>query len=236
MLIKIPPRIFLIASLGIIACLSIMNFLGMYGTFVLGKLGGYGLIDMFTLNAEANVPTNFSTRLLLAAAVLLALVAKSSKLQKSDHFIHWATLSALCFFLSLDEFAQIHELLDEHRGWTEGLFDASGALVGPWVVLYGGLALVVLTLFARFFWELPRKYQFIFGTAAAMFLSAALGIEMIGAMVWESEGPSWRFFIINSVEEIFEMTAITILITGLLMYLEEHASRLTITFGAANQR
>jgi hypothetical protein len=234
MQIKIPPRIFLIASLGIIACLSIMNFLGMYGTFVLGKLGGYGLIDMFTLNAEANVPTYFSTALLLAAAVLLALVAKSSKMRNSDHFRHWSVLSGLCLFLSLDEFAQIHELLDEHRGWSEGLFDASGALVGPWVVLYGGLALLVLSLFARFFWQLPKKYKLIFGIAAAMFLTAAIGIEMFGATVWESEGASWRFELINSIEEIFEMTSITILITGLLMYLEEHSSRLTITFGAAN--
>jgi hypothetical protein len=226
----IEPRRYLVVTLAIVAILTGLNFLGLYGTFGLGKEGGFGLIDMFKLNAEGNVPTYFSTLLLLTSALLFALVGGITVSKREPFAYRWCLLGLIFLFLSLDEFAQIHELLDEHRRWTDGVFEPSGALIGPWVVAYGALVLAVGVSYLTFYWNLPRRFQIIFGVAAAMYVGAAIGIEMIGATVWVVERASLKFEIINSIEEVLEMTAIALLNYGLLSYLKERSVSLLIRF------
>lgn len=83
-------------------------------------------------------------------------------------------------------------MLDHNRGWTEGIIIAEGALIGPWVVVYGILVLLFLLSYLGFFLSFPRKYIFIFFFAGVIFVLGAIGVEMIGGVEWTCKPPRFR--------------------------------------------
>ena len=127
-------------------------------------------------------------------------------------------MSAL--FVAVDEGAQIHELLDRNPQWTAGLFEARGALDGPWVVVYGALALGFCVGLTRFFLHLPPRYKLLFSLGAGPFVGASIGLEMLGAQVSTSAGKSLLYEGVNAVEEVIEMAAVTLINASLLSYLQ----------------
>ena len=73
--------------------------------------------NRFDLNGEANIPTWYSTELLFAiSASSLILYALSATDRQSRKF--WLVFGCVYGFLSLDEAARLHEVIDKHIKWV----------------------------------------------------------------------------------------------------------------------
>ncbi len=126
----------------IVIFLTLAHIGGQFSTYYLGYDNIFGLIPMFNLNSEENIPALFSTLLLLFSSILLALIAFAVKKSSAPHFYYWLGLSLIFLFLSMDESLSIHE------GSTRPLrkaLDTSGPLFYAWVIPYS-IALLALTL------------------------------------------------------------------------------------------
>ena len=107
------------------------------------QVGIYGFgakkhwLDSLNMDRELNLPTLFSSALLLMAALLMQRLGQSSdRIATKD----WRLLSKIFIFLALDEALQIHEILI-----IPGLrHQVHPALASTWVVPYAVLALILL--------------------------------------------------------------------------------------------
>ncbi len=219
--LTIRPRTIAAALLSVIAVLSVLNALTLVAEFGFGHDYVKGLSPMFRLNAEGNIPTFFSALLLLSAAAICAAVAIAARRTGGRDWTGWAGLAAIALFLTLDEAAQIHELLDRNRGWAESFVRTEGVFLGPWVIAYSALVLIVAVVYLPMFLRFASRYRRLFATAAALYVGGAIGVEMIGATQWSLDGDLLAFEVINSIEEMMEMTALTIAIYALVSYAQE---------------
>lgn len=228
MKITIRPHPYLAIMVPVVAFLSLLGAAGLYSRFALGHDSVYGLVQMFLLNYEGNIPTFVSSTNLTLCGLLLLVIAACTRQAGQRFSLAWGLLGLLALFLAVDEAAQIHELLDRHEQWIHGLFKATGVLTGPWVVVYGGLVIAVVIGFAGFFWHLPRKYQWLFAISAFVYVGAAIGLEMLAAQIWDENHNDLIFECTAWVEEVLEMSAVVFLNFSLLSYLEQIHGPLTI--------
>ena len=175
------------------------------------------LFSLFFIDGEGNVPAIFSTWLFLINALLFLIVWKAACLAGDSHKI-WLFLSSVFVFLALDESISIHERLINPLRETLG---ATGIFYYTWIIPYG-IGVVLLSIFAiPVFWRMQKKIRFWFGLAAAIYLFAAIGLEMISGkylvMMNEKKDIVWIFMI--TLEESLEMVGLIILVYALLLLL-----------------
>jgi len=114
----------IVRVLGVVALLLILaSAVTQFVSYVTGRDGIYGLVPLFNLDAEQNIPSFFSTFLLLFADLLLWIIAILKKNHKAAHVSEWIVLSVGFFIMAVDESASIHELLDRplHMVLGEGI-------------------------------------------------------------------------------------------------------------------
>jgi hypothetical protein len=180
-----------------------------------------GLIAAFDMNREANVPTLFSTLLLLAVGFLLWVIARGKKEQSGDYYWHWKLLSIVFFYLAVDEAVGIHELLIVP---LRTLLNAGGVLYFTWVI--PGLA-VVLGLglyYLKFIMHLTTVDRFRFVVAGVMYVGGAIGVEMIGGHYYwmTNRAKDLNYTLITTLEESLEMAGLTLFIFALLDHMARH--------------
>src|SRR5512142_3285394 len=94
-----------------------------------------GLLPLFDFWLEQNVPTLFSTLILVAASALLYYVHVLKRQQDPKATRHWQFLSWAFLYLAVDEFAELHEKLSKPTqritGFLPGSFEHWG-----WVAPY----------------------------------------------------------------------------------------------------
>lgn len=219
--IAVTPRKTAIYLFAVMAVFSVLNIVTLILEFGFGYDWAKGFVPLFRLNVEANPPTIFSAFLLFSVAYLFAAIAKEKRSTNAAFAKRWTILAGIALFMVFDEAFMIHELLNEYRGWTNGLFNPTGYLVGPWVVIYGTIVLAFAALFFPLFLNLPMRYRLLFGGAGVMFVSGAIGLEMIAAQEWTLHRESLSFVVLNSFEEMMEMSAIIIVIYGALEYMQD---------------
>jgi len=181
-----------------------------------------GLVQLFFLDAEQNMPTFFSSLILLFASLLLAVITILEKNRKTFNVSYWALLSFGFLFMAIDEFVCLHEKLELPMrkllgGSNFGFFHFA------WVI--PGIALVfVLALFLfRFWWRLPAKTRLTFFIAASIYLAGCLGFEMIGGYCDELYGQqNLTYVMLTTIEESLEMTGVIVFIWGLLKYIADN--------------
>jgi len=170
----------------------------------------------FSLDREANVPSWFSSALLLTAAALLAVVAVDALARKAPWARHWAGLSLVFVALSLDETAEIHERIGS---WLRAHLHLHGPLHYAGVVPALALALFVGVAYLRFLRALPRLTRLGILLAAGVYIFGAAGVE--AASGWWAEGHGSRstaFLLVSTIEENLEMIGTTLFILVLLSY------------------
>ena len=181
------------------------------------------LVNLFNFNLEANVPTLFSAcQLVLAAALLLSV----GVVLRNNHrpFTAWMVLSVLMLFLAIDEASSIHEQLTVV---TREALGTSGYLFFAWVIPYGVATLLLILLFAKFLFDLPVRTRRLFVLAGAIYVTGALGFEMLGGRYVTSPGATEVVYsVIYTMEELFEMTGIALFIYAILHYMTAEFSRL----------
>ena len=189
-----------------------------------------GVADqIFMLDAEQNVPTWFSTVILLLASALLALVATLKKRRADPFSLHWAGLSLIFLYLSVDELIGAHEMTGAR---VERVATTSGAFYYASTVFTLTMVLIVGFAFLRFLLNLPRSTGKLFVAAGALYVGGALGMEMIGGLVDQTYGTAGALYLLSTtLEETLEMTGVVLFIYAVLRYLsvELHEPRIQIS-------
>jgi hypothetical protein len=176
-----------------------------------------GLVPLFDLDVENNVPTYFSALLLLSCALLFGVIATARRRLAPSDAGHWASLSALFVFLSFDEATMFHDRISR---WLRDALDTSGVLFDAWVLPYGVLLVVLAAFYARFLRSLPARTRNGFLLAGGIYVAGAFGLEMVAGYYWTSgHAISWVHHTIQTFEETMEMAGLLVLIHALLSYI-----------------
>ncbi len=232
--IKVDPRQVAVAFLSVAAVLTVINSVLLFFYFYLGDDELFGLIDLFDFDIEGNVPTLYSAVSVLFCSALLALITRVNWRKPDGKRFYWLGLTILFLLLAIDEGTAIHE---EISTFLERYMDARGVLYFLWVVPYG-IAMAVLALaYSKFVWELPKETRARFVMAGVIFLTGALGIEMLGAREADLNGyDTVTYCVLYSLEEMLEMLGIILFIYTLLSHLARETGRLSVVLELPRSR
>jgi hypothetical protein len=179
-------------------------------------------VELLDMNLEGNLPTWYTTLLLITCAVLLVIITMVIRVTQGEMLFHWGLLSAIFTYLSLDEAAALHERLSIP---LEDSLHLSGYLTFGWVVAGIIFVIVVGILYLPFLLRLPARTRWLFILAAVLYVGGAIGIESVSAKQWSlDEGLSLRYSAIGTLEEFCEMLGAVIFIYALLDYLRSIAT------------
>ncbi len=197
-----------------------LNLLG-FAARIIEKLLGYNdteLVRLVDVGAEANITSWYSSFLLLMSAILLYFISRLKYLDKDPLSKHWAFLSYLFIYLSIDETATIHEMLIKPM---REIFHSSGIFYYAWIIIAIPLILLLAILYIRFFYSLPKNIRNQFVLAAILFLVGALGFEMLGGLFLKTEisGIHVLSFLIT-FEELLENLGVVVFIMALLTFIK----------------
>ncbi len=225
--IKISPeKIFLI--LGII---TVLFFIANLAGYTLKYLFSEPLVKNFTLinlDLEKNIPTYFSSLILMSSGLLLAWIAVYKYQFKKPFFIHWAVFSLILIFMSIDESACMHELCIRP---LRSLFDLSGFFYFAWVIPGIFFVVVFMFFFAKLILSLPVKTKQIFIAAGAIYIMGVIGMEMIDGHHASIYGrDNFIYGILTSIEETLEMIGVILFLYGLMDYLRILGATVNIDF------
>ncbi len=199
--------------------LLFMNIASCFFKFVAGHPHVYGFVPQFEFDSENNIPTYFSSIILLISAFLLKIIAVFKKSKKDIFYKRWSLLSIIFLFLSVDESASLHELFIFP---LRKIFKLSGAFYYSWVIVGIAVVLILSVYYYKFLLDLPSRVRFQFLLAAFFFVGGAIGIEMIGGYYSDVyTDDNLTYAIITTIEESFEMIGVIIFINSLLQYIEK---------------
>lgn len=225
----------IVRILGMVAVLLILASAGVQlASYLTGHDYIYGLVPLFHLEAEQNIPTFFSTFLLLFADILLWTITILKRNQTAPHVSYWALLSFGFFFMAADEAAHIHELLIRPTRMLLGNGNL-GIFYFSWVIPGIALVLVLALFFLKFLLHLPPKTRPAFLTAATIYIGGAIGFELIGGQIYELYGRNLLYNIISTTEESLEMAGIIVFIWALLLYIAENYKEVRFCFEPARR-
>ena len=223
---EIEPREVFLKLLYFIIALLILNVIGIIYKFNFDPDLIYGIIRLFDFNQEKNIPTFYSSLTFLVAGTLLLIIALKHK-RNGSFYLSWLVLAIIFFFLSIDDFAMIHERIGM---LLRKLINTSGVFYYPWVIPYGIFSILILIAYIKFLKNLPRNIMTLFLISGGIFVLSALGIEMLTAMLHELYGKdSLLYPFLYTCEEFLEMLGIIIFIYALLLYIKLQFNSLTIT-------
>jgi hypothetical protein len=206
------------ALLVIAVCLLIANVAGQFSRRVLGHGHLFGLIDLFDADAESTVPAWYSSSTLLLCSFVIATIAWLEKAKGAPFVPHWAGLSLVFLFLSLDEALGIHE---RTIGPLRPIVNAPGGVgYSPWVIPYAAFALLVALAYLRFLAHLSPQMRRLFLLAGALYVGGAAGMEVVGShYILRHSDESMTYVLLATIEELLEMLGVVIFIYALLSYL-----------------
>ncbi len=176
MFIELYPRKIFKAHIALILLLLLANVLGIIAKLYLNHDYVFGLISLFDFDKEKNIPTFFSSIMMIVCSVLLFLIAINNKKEKSS-FIPWIGISLIFLFLSIDEISMIHEKLIVP---TREAFGTSGFLYYAWLIPYGVALIVFILAYTKFLLGLPKNIMLLFLLSGFIFVTGVVGFEMLG--------------------------------------------------------
>ena len=131
--VEIDPRRVLRALLIVTAIIVVLSTAGQAAVYYLPDFPlRDSIANLFYVRMEQNVPTLYSSMILLAAALVCLFIARAHGRTDHAYVRHWAALSIVFAFLSLDEFASFHEQATDPL--REQLSITGGPLFFAWVI------------------------------------------------------------------------------------------------------
>ena len=199
-----------------------------------GHPSAYGLIPLFNVDEEGNIPTFFSTFLLLFAAVLLGVITILKKKQMDSYASYWTVLSFGLFFMAVDEASAMHEKLIYPIRMLLGDGEL-GIFTFAWVIPFILIICVLALFFVRFLLHLPPKTKLTFLVAAILYIGGAIGLELIEGLYTEAHGLDFTYSMMTAIEESLEMAGIIIFNWALLAYFSDNFSEVRIQVDAVHE-
>ncbi len=219
--VNLTPKTVFVGLLILISLLIVANIMALALEVYFDKR----MLRILQLGEEQNIPTLYASITLFLTGILLALIAIEHR-GLSDPYIAWAILALLFMFLSLDEFAMLHERLIIP---VRNILGTSSYFSFAWIIPYGIGLFVFVAAYAKFLLRLPRRTMTLFILAGFTFVLGAIGIEMIEGMVHETYGFTHIFQLLQTVEESLEMIGVAMFIFALLEYMVIQFGSLNIT-------
>jgi hypothetical protein len=161
------------------------------------------LLPKLSLSYEANIPTWFSSSLLLACAVAAWVIPGR----------HWKFIAGLAAYMSLDEAAELHEHLGGHF---------SGVVYFDWVIPAAVIVVALVIAFVPFIRALHPRTRTRLIIAGLIYVGGALVMELPLGWWTEHHGmDSLGYALIDWVEETMEMVGSALACAALLAHREE---------------
>ncbi len=227
MAITLKPQKVLQFFLMIIGLLLLANIAGIVAKFYMNFPHIKSFIRLVDFDTEMNVPTLYSSFAMFVASALLALVGYIHRTRKEPS-LAWFGLAFIFTFLSIDESSEFHEML---VGPVRETLHTSGVFYFAWVIPYGILAIVLGIAYFKFLLNLPRNILGLFVLSGLVFLSGALGLELVGGVIAQSSGTDSLLYAISyTFEELLEMIGIALLIYTTARYIVQLFPNLQIRF------
>jgi len=207
----------LLSAIGVLIIMSVIAKMVML-SFPASEYGAVNeLCKRFYFDFENNVPAWFSTLGLFVSSGLFGLIAYFERKHDGIGFWRWFGLSLLFLGLAIDEATFMHEILIVS---LRNKLNLSGIFYFAWVIPGAIFVLFIVSVYLPFICKLPRAIRNGFLLAGVAYVGGALGLELIGGYLAESEGfdaPS--YILVMTFEETLEMIGIATLIYVLLRYL-----------------
>lgn len=173
------------------------------------------LLPKLSLSYEANLPTWFSSSLLLACAVAAGAIAR----ERGSLYRHWWFIAVLAAYMSLDEAAEIHE----HLG---GLVGTNGVLYFDWVIPAAVLVVALVLAFVPFIRALAPTTRTRLIVAGLVYVGGALLMELPLGWWTEHHGPDgFGYALIDWCEETMEMVGAVLAFGALLAHRQDADAR-----------
>lgn len=224
----VPARLTRLLAMTVVGLL-LAHLAGQFSRFYLGHGTVFGLVRMFNLGAERNIPTYFSAALLLLSAFLLLLISWACRHSRSPFSRHWLVLGTVFCFLSLDEALQFHENFGR---LIQASFQTQGVFYFAWVIPYGLLTLAILCSSLKFLAHLPSVTRLQFLLAGILFVVGALGLELVEGWYFGINGrENITYVLFQTVEETLEMVGMVLFIHALTSYISTRFTELRLRIG-----
>lgn len=185
----------------------------------LGLRGDRGFVPFLSMSYEQNVPTWYSSLLLFSAGALLFVIGADVKNSRAPFAMHWFTLGAGFFYISMDEVVSIHE----YAGWLR----LGGVLYFSWVIPASILLIFLGLSYLRFLKHLEPKTRARFLIAGAIYVGGAVGMELpLGYWTARAGTNNLVYGLIDWVEESMEILGVTLFVLALFDHLRVRDVRL----------
>jgi hypothetical protein len=183
---------------------------------ILGQNIGDG-VQMLDVDGEGNIPSWFSSTLLLLCSILLSAITSARKRDYDSYTSYWRGLSIIFLFLSLDEAVSIHERFVEP---LRSSWDTNGLFYFAWVIPWGAFVVAFSCLYIKFLINLPRETRYLFIAAGVLYISGAIGMKLLqGLQVSNTHNErNLLYFATTTVEELLEMSGTILFLYALMRY------------------
>lgn len=169
------------------------------------------LLPKLSVSYESNLPTWFSSSLLLGCAIAAASIAYA----RPPRHRHWWVIAAIATWMSLDEAAELHEHLGGH-------LELSGALYFDWVVPAAAIVIVLVLAFVPFIRALDPATRTRLIIAGAVYIGGALLMELpLGWWTEQHGNDGLGYALIDVVEETMEMIGASLALVALVAHREQ---------------
>jgi hypothetical protein len=221
--IKIKPSIVIRTLVIVATALQIISFSTRFVVYFADYKAIKGLgffINMLYVGAERNIPTAFSSLILIIASVLLFVITLLKWRKPKSFYVIWLLLSVGFFYLAMDEAMILHETILGQEGGVILGRQFSGFLRHAWIIPFLFTIPFLILLFYKFLLNLDNRTRNLFMISAALFVGGAVGIESIGGYIKDTTGiDNWWYYLEVAAEESFEMAGVITFIYALLDYL-----------------
>ncbi len=184
-------------------------------------------LGFVSLSYEQNLPTWFSSHLILICAALLALISFTEGGHGAEYRRHWRGLAFIFVYISLDEAVELHEGLNL-------LFETSGFLHFGWTIPFGLLVIGLAITYWKFLWDLPPRTRWRFVLSAMLYVGGALGVELpLGYWTDLHGDDNLTYGLLDWIEESLEICGMSVFAWSLGSYLTSgegglHVERVSI--------
>jgi hypothetical protein len=213
---------------GSTAALVVLGTIVLVPKYLFGHDYVFGFVPKFDLDGEINVPTWFSSTLLLLAGLLLLYIAAASRRDRDRWARHWLFLGWVFLLLSADETSGLHGLLS---GPLRSALRLSGALYHAWVLPVGAAVAMMGFAYLRFVSSLPEPTRRLFIVSGVVYIVGAIGFELPEGMYRTAVGENVTiaYGFLTVLEETFEMAGVVLFIYALLRFIERRWGGIRIT-------
>ncbi|MBD2500465.1 hypothetical protein [Anabaena azotica] len=212
-----------------------IGFASLSGQFYVYFLNGdklSGVVRMFDLNEEQNIPTLVTGLILLFCSLLLEFVALAKQRENNRYSAYWHGLAITFIYLSFDELLELHEKINSI---LNRIVQSTGQRLDILNIL---LVLIFILVYFKFLLHLPKKIKRFFVLAFACVVIGGVGIELLGVCFFPNiyHQESLISEIITTIEECFEILGLTIFIHGILLYLNSFVTDIHINIVGSEKK